>query len=167
MLIRRQPPQNAPSATDRRGTATVEFAMVAPLFLTLVLGIAEMSRALNASQILTAALREGGRLAAMDLDGMVASGSTSEAKVISDIRNMITASGLDGSKFTITIKHAEGTKAGQDFDFDDSANYLQYFKIAAEVKYSDVSFMPASVMTNQKLRGSIVLRMGRSSLTDD
>lgn len=163
MMIHRK--SSSQHDTNRRGTATVEFAMVAPLFMTLVLGISEMSRALDVAQNMSAALREGGRLAAMDLEGMVPNGSTAEAKVIADIRNMITASGLDGSKFTITIKHASGTKVGQDFDFDDPNNYLQYFKIQAEVDYGNISFLPGQVMVGQKLRKFIVLRMGRSSLS--
>ena len=50
---------------DERGAAAVEFALVAPLLLLLVLGIAEFGRAYNISTTLSAAAREGARTMAL------------------------------------------------------------------------------------------------------
>lgn len=50
----------------RRGAALVEFAVVAPLFLTLVIAIIEFGRALMVQQILTNGSREGARRAIIE-----------------------------------------------------------------------------------------------------
>jgi len=47
---------------DRRGAATVEFAVVVPIFILLMLGMIELGRALQVQQRLTNASREGARV---------------------------------------------------------------------------------------------------------
>jgi len=46
----------------REGQALVEFALIVPIFLLLVLGVFEFGRAWNVYQVLTDAAREGARL---------------------------------------------------------------------------------------------------------
>ncbi len=75
-----------PTHHQRTGAAAVEFAIVAPIFVTLIFGVAEMGRALDVSTNMTAALREGGRLASMHHNGLVPPGMTTEEKVLLDIR---------------------------------------------------------------------------------
>jgi Flp pilus assembly protein TadG len=48
---------------DRRGAATVEFAVVAPIFFLMVIGILEFGRALMVQQVLVSAARVGARQA--------------------------------------------------------------------------------------------------------
>ena len=50
----------------RRGAATVELALVLPIFLTLVYGIIEFGRGFMVSQLVTNAAREGARRAILD-----------------------------------------------------------------------------------------------------
>lgn len=50
---------------NERGSAAVEFAIVAPLLVALLLGIMEFSRAYNAQASLSAAAREGVRVMAI------------------------------------------------------------------------------------------------------
>jgi len=50
----------------RRGTAIVEFAIVAPLFFLVILGIIEFGRMVMVQQILTNASREGARRAVLE-----------------------------------------------------------------------------------------------------
>lgn len=151
-------------SSKRQGVAAVEFAVVAPIFVTLILGMAELSRALDVSTNLISAVREGGRLASMHHNGAIPAGMTTEEKVIHDIRNVLKANGIDGAKTTLTITHAEGNNAGQDFDLDSEDNYLQNFRISASIAYSDVSMFPLRVMKNQTLSTSIVFRLGKSDL---
>src|SRR5262249_43089108 len=131
MQIRR--PISSPRERDRRGTATVEFAVIAPIFLILVLGTWEMGTAVRASNNLSAAVREGGRLASMDFTGSLAPNQTANQKVEQDIRAFLNASGLPGSQATITITHADGANAGQTFNLGDKNNYLALFKIKATI----------------------------------
>ena len=65
----------------------VEFAFVAPVFLLLIIGTIEMGNALEASTQLSSALREGGRLAGMDWEGLISENETPNQKVIRDIKN--------------------------------------------------------------------------------
>lgn len=149
---------------NRDGTATVELAVVLPIFMTILLGIAEMSRGLDVSERLASAVRQGGRAAASDLSSVMPSGTTLNQKVINDIRNILTASGIDGEKVTVTITHADGPSEGKTFDLSDGRNYLKYYKVTATVDYADVGLFP-KILSNQKLGASVVFRLGRSSLT--
>src|SRR5690349_3462569 len=115
-------PHSSVAGLDRRGTATVEFAVIAPVFLILVLGTWEMGTAVRASNNLTAAVREGGRLASMDFTGSLAPNQTANQKVEQDIRAFLNASGLPGSQATITITYAEGSNAGTTFDLGNKDN---------------------------------------------
>lgn len=54
-----------------RGAAAVEFALIFPLLLLLLLGIIDFGRALNAQITLTQAAREGARLEALDQPDVV------------------------------------------------------------------------------------------------
>src|SRR5687768_2436293 len=51
---------------NRRATAAVEFAIVAPVFLLLVFGMIEYGRMVMVQQIITNASREGARTAVLD-----------------------------------------------------------------------------------------------------
>lgn len=53
------------SKASERGAAAVEFAIVVPILITLLLGIMEFSRAYNAQASLSAAAREAVRVTAM------------------------------------------------------------------------------------------------------
>jgi Flp pilus assembly protein TadG len=67
------------SRHDERGAAVVEFALVAPLLLTLVLGIAEFGRAYNVQANLSQAAREGVRVMALQNDPAGAIAATKAA----------------------------------------------------------------------------------------
>jgi len=62
-----------------RGAAAVEFALVMPLLLTLVLGIAEFARAYNTQTTVSAAAREGVRVMALQNSVSAAKASTKGA----------------------------------------------------------------------------------------
>ena len=62
-----------------RGAAAVEFALVMPLLLILVLGIAEFGRAYNIQTTLSAAAREGVRVMALQNSSSAARTSTKSA----------------------------------------------------------------------------------------
>jgi len=152
---------------SRQGAALVEFAIIAPFFLTLALGTIELGNALRVSNTLSAAVRQGGRLSAMDWEGIVPAGTTANQKVIDDIRNFITASGLPGNQITVTITSAEGSDQGQTFDLNDPNNKLRLFRISADVLYSDVSSYPITFMKGHKVTAALVFRAGRVTLTNN
>src|SRR5689334_21345201 len=99
------------ATNDRRGAALVEFAIILPVFLSLMLGVLEIGKALEVSNLMSSAVREGGRLAAMEWEDFIASGTTPNQKVIGDIKNFLVASGVPAASITVTITSAEGSDA--------------------------------------------------------
>lgn len=147
----------------RRGAAVVEFAVMAPLFLLLVLGVVEMGYALNASNTLYGVCREGGRLASQDFSKTLAPGQTANEKVILDIKNMLTAAGIHGDNVTVTIEHADSP--GSTFDLEDPDNYLEYFRINVAVDYEDVTSLPGKYLGGKEMTAGITFRLGRVMVT--
>ena len=148
----------------RKAAATVEFAVTLPLFLTLLLGMAEISCALNATQTLHGALRDAGRLASMDYKQVLGENVDPNAKVLQDIRNLLTASGIPGDQVTLAIVHAGGPNDGNPFDLSDDDNYLEMFRIQATVPYTVVSTYPLDYFMGTNLVSSVTFRKGRVSL---
>ena len=141
---------------SRRGTATVEFAMVAPVFLTLLLGVTETSRLFETRNQLAVAAREGARMAAMDRSGIVADGQTTNAKVTQDVKNFLQASGLDPDKVNVeVVSHDDPSQA---FNLDDPANSLKYFELRVSVPYNEVSHLAPPGMEEHQLGAKIVFR---------
>jgi Flp pilus assembly protein TadG len=64
---------------DECGAAAVEFALVMPILLVLVLGIAEFGRAYSVQTILSGAAREGVRVMALKNDPAAARAATKAA----------------------------------------------------------------------------------------
>ncbi len=76
---------------DERGQATVEFALVLPVLLLLVLGIIEFGKAWNLAQVATDAVREGARRC------VIADPSITQAMVEVDIKNRMAQAGVPTS----------------------------------------------------------------------
>jgi Flp pilus assembly protein TadG len=149
----------------RRGAALVEFAIVCPIFITLCAGTIEIGRSMQASTVLNAAVREGGRLASMDFADNVGDNESANDKVKRDIRNFITASGLPGDKVTVVIRKTEDGQGNVDFDLEDENNNLKLFRITLTLKQSDISIFPLDYLNDKKLNARGVFRAARSSLS--
>ena len=70
----------------RRGAVTVEFAVVAPVFITIILGLTQACRILHAQNALTEAVRDGARVAAMERADFLNPGQTTNQKITQDVR---------------------------------------------------------------------------------
>lgn len=147
----------------RRGVAAVEFAIFAPVFAVLITGTIAAAKALEATAVMSQALREGARLAAMDWTGVPANGTTPNQKVTQDIKNFLTAAGVDSKTVQITITYADGPKQGQNFTLGDPANYLQLFQIKAVQPHSDANFWCSYLTAGNGLSAKVVFRAGRST----
>jgi Flp pilus assembly protein TadG len=78
----------------RRGQAVVEFALVLPLVLILMISVFEFARAWNLQQVLTDAAREGARIAVVG-NGAGQSAGVIQAKVEAAIDNALSTAGID------------------------------------------------------------------------
>lgn len=88
-----------------RGQALVEFALLLPILMLLLLGILEFGRAWNVKQVLTDAAREGARLAVVGDPSI-----TQESQVRTRVRTVISRAGLDSSQ--VTVDFPDGFKTG-------------------------------------------------------
>lgn len=85
---------------DNRGQALVEFALLLPVVMMLLLGIVEFGRAWQAKQTLTDAAREGARIA------VVANGQYTVDTVQAKVKAMVKLAGFDSS--SVTIAYPQG-----------------------------------------------------------
>lgn len=106
------------------GQALVEFAIVVPLLLFLLLGIVDFARAWNVYEVLTDAGREGARTAVVDEP------STTEQ----DVRDVIVQAGqragiaIDPADIQITgFRAGRGTQATVRIEYDYELNWIGAF----------------------------------------
>ena len=85
------------------GQAMVEFALVAPLLLMMVIGVFEFGRAWNVYQVITEAARAGARAA------VVANAGVTQDSVRATIQHELGRAGLDTSRADISLT---GWRAG-------------------------------------------------------
>ncbi|HEY2250279.1 MAG TPA: TadE family protein, partial [Planctomycetaceae bacterium] len=79
----------------RRGAATVEFAIVAPIFLIMITGVIELGRAIVVQQLLTNASREGARVGGYDT-------TTSTSTVTTSVNSYLSNVGISGATTTVS-----------------------------------------------------------------
>jgi Flp pilus assembly protein TadG len=89
------------STRDTGGQAAVEFALVLPFLLVMLIGIVEFGRAWNQHQVITDAARESARKASLY-------GATSEAEVKKVATDAMAAAGIDWNRATIDIDNLDG-----------------------------------------------------------
>lgn len=128
----------------RSGTAAVEFAVVAPFLLMLLVGVWEFGRIIEVHQLLTNAARESGRL--------VSTGRYPQSQVEAYARKYLQRSGLSASaanSATITIVNISGERDPQ------TAKQLDRFRVTVSLQYSAVSWIdlpgfagPETVLTS-------------------
>ena len=103
---------------SERGAVAVEFAIVAPLLVMLLLGIMEFSRAYNVQASLSAAAREGVRVMAISSDPT--SARTMAKNTAASLQPALTDSNISfggapctpGAQVTITITYTLSTMTG-------------------------------------------------------
>jgi Flp pilus assembly protein TadG len=121
-------------ASKRTGAATVEFALIAPVLVMLVLGMIETSRFVNANQAVLNASREGARR------GTVNGATATDA--INVVRECLTSAGFKGSAAIVTVTDAaDGTAR----------------TVAVTLRYSDFCLMPVST-NNFDAKASTTMR---------
>jgi Flp pilus assembly protein TadG len=94
---------------DEQGQALVEFALILPIILLLVVGMLEFARAWNLHQVMTDAAREAARRAVL-ADTKSPSGQTQDS-VKAAMWNRLAQFGYDPSQATMTITPLANWKA--------------------------------------------------------
>lgn len=115
----------------RRGAAAVEFAVVAPIFFLVVLGIIEFGRMAMVEQVITNAAREGARVGVID-------GAT-HATVEEKVRRYLASAGVTGATIDVSP------------DPPDSAGYGESVTVTVSVPFDDVSWLPNPFFVKGKM----------------
>jgi Flp pilus assembly protein TadG len=89
-------------ASDDRAQSLVEFALLAPLFLFLLIGMFEFGRAWNIYQVVVNAAREGGRVASLP------TGFSDEDSVSTRVQTYLSSAGLDAETATVSMDDVDG-----------------------------------------------------------
>jgi len=133
--------RKAPRRQRRRGTAAVEFAIVAIPFLLLVFAMVEFGRYVMILQILTDASREGARQAVVE--------SATQADVEASVQDLLDKCTLSGATVTVTPT-----------DFDDL--WLgDPVTVTVSVSYGDVSWLPIWVAGSPTLSATSMMFVER------
>jgi len=101
----------------RRGSAVVEFAVVAPVFVLLVFGMIEYGRMVMVQQILTNASREGARVGILD--------NSTTADVNAAVNQYLTPAGISGATTTVTPDPPSSAASGAPVSVNVSVGYNQ------------------------------------------
>lgn len=107
-----------------RGQALVEFALVLPFLLLLILGMVDFARAWSAYEVITYQARVGARMAVVDND------ATTEADVRQAILDGLGRGNLDPSLATVDItgfRAGQGTPAQVQIDYPFSLAFAGRF----------------------------------------
>lgn len=114
----------------RRAAAAVEFAIVAPVFFLLVLGMIEYGRMVMVQQVITNASREGARQAVLD-------GATT-TEVQSAVNSYLTSGSISGATVTVTP------------DPPSDAEYGDPVTVSVSIPFSQVSWLPSPMYLGGK-----------------
>jgi TadE-like protein len=148
---------------SRRAAATVEFALIAPVFLTVVMGTTETSRMFNVQTQVAVAAREGARLAAMDREDFLEPGECTNEKIIDDIKHFLSMNGLPGESAAVSIVHHSDHTTP--FDFDDPDNDWELFELTVSVPYTAVTSWYSSIGGSGSMVARVVFRNGRARMS--
>ncbi|WP_145282742.1 TadE family protein [Pirellulimonas nuda] len=126
--------------TDRRrGAAVTEFAIVAPVFFLVILGMIEFGRMAMVQQVITNAAREGARIAVLD-------GATKN-KVTQRVADYLVSAGVNSATVGVTP------------DPPDSAKYGESVSVSVSIPFAEVSWLPTPrFIGGHVLRAESVMR---------
>lgn len=123
---------------NRRGAAVVEFAVVVPVFLTLVFGMIEYGRMVMVQQIITNAAREGARVAILT--------TATTSSVSSTVTTYLSNVSITGATVTVSPNPPTSATAGTGVT------------VTVSIPYSSVSWMAPIFLSGKTLTASAVMR---------
>ncbi|HEX5104408.1 MAG TPA: TadE/TadG family type IV pilus assembly protein [Pirellulaceae bacterium] len=126
---------------NRRAAAAVEFALVAPVFFLLILGMVEYGRMVMVQQVITNASREGARRAVLD------GATTSEVQTLA--KDYMTSAGVSPTGATVTVAPNPPNNAA----------FGEAVTVTVAIPFSQVSWLPSPMyLGGRTLTASTVMR---------
>jgi Flp pilus assembly protein TadG len=118
-----------PAHPSRRAAAAVELALVLPLLLTIILGVWDMGRLVDVSQILINAAREGGRCAS--------TGQVDPSGIQQAVVQYLNQAGIPTAGATVTLDNLTNSDNGD----PRIADQLDQFRIAVTLPSNNVRWI--------------------------
>ena len=137
--------RNAPKPQARCGSAAVEFAIIAPILALLLLGIFEVTRAVQVKNYLTDAARSSCRIA-------IQSGKNNQ-NVTDNISAILAADGVNAAYATSTI-----LVNGQNVDVNTAKKYDQ-IAVKISIPISRVTWVPLFYFTSSQIESETLTMM--------
>jgi Flp pilus assembly protein TadG len=129
-------------SSRRRAATATEFAIVAPLFFLLVLGLFELGRGLMIQHLMTNAARQGCRVAVI------------EGKSTSDVNAAVIAvlggEGISGDTVSVQVNDAAGNAS--------TAKAGDEISVTVSIPTSTISWVPAAQFLFGTISGKYTLR---------
>lgn len=123
----------------------MEFAIIAPVFVTLILGMIEFGRVMMVEEILTNAAREGCRIGVLP--------GTTTGDVTTTVNNYLTNSSVPSSSATTSV-YVNGGVASPS-----TAVAGDQIKVTISLPFNSVSWLPVPLfMGGKNLTASVVMR---------
>jgi Flp pilus assembly protein TadG len=148
-------------ALRRRGTATVETAVVLPVYLVLLFGIAEFGHAQLVLNVLNSGCRNAARIGSTE--------GTDTADVVAKVQQTV-GTAVPVNKISIYVKDASvfdsgGTTPTTDAQLEALPNAevasldpRQMFMVRAKVAYNDIALVPLPFLSNLSLDSQSFMR---------
>jgi Flp pilus assembly protein TadG len=133
------------SRLSRRGASMVEFAFIAPIFFTTVMGLIEIGRACMVTEQLTEAARRACRAGIIE--------GTSGSTIQSAATNYLTSMGISGESASVYVNDV---LVGSSTDVSSMPAYTE-ITVAVTVPFSSVAWMTPSFVT-ANLSGQYTMR---------
>lgn len=129
------------SRTTARGTAAVEFALVAPLLFLLFFGFVDVGRAIMVKNLLTSAARDGARTAT--LDGATVSG------VQTEVTSFLADTGISGVTVSVTPDPLDTAEIGDPVTVNVSVPFGAVSWLPSSFYFGDVTLESTVVMRRE------------------
>jgi Flp pilus assembly protein TadG len=128
--------RRARTGQQRRGVAAVELAFIAPVLLTLLMGLWEVGRLVEVQQILTNAVREGGRQAS--------AGKMTASQIQAAVAFYCNQSGLS----SVTASQVTVTDLTNPSLDPTAANQLDKMQVSIAIPFNSVRWVIMNQITN-------------------
>jgi Flp pilus assembly protein TadG len=120
----------------RRGSAAVEFAVVALFLVPLLIGVWEVGRLVEVQQIMANAAREGGRQAS--------TGNVNTAGVQNIVSSYLVRNGIPCSPSNVTVTNVTSSSRAD----PTSANQFDQFDVTVTIPFNSVRWVLLNQITN-------------------
>lgn len=141
-------------SSQRTGTAAVEMALIAPLLVTLLLGVWEIARLVDAQQTVTNAAREGARLASV---GSMLDPVTGVAKdiTVTDVTNTVKQylqnNGMDTTNLKVEFSNVTIPALAQPYQ----ALPLNRMRVTVSLPFSNLRYTLANTFLDLNEIGAV------------